>query len=522
VIEGGSIDHNTAGAAGVNGIGGGIRGSLGTDLWIKDGTIEYNSAIGTAPDGTASEGGGIHLSTDWPGWHNNFRFEGGSISNNSAVTGGGLYIVAGSGSTTNNALSGGTISANSAATGAGVYLNPESAYTFTMKDSIVIAPDNDVYLGSGKTITITGALSGAVPVAVITPAGYTAAAQVLDGAAFLAANHTKFAVTPPSGPTPSYWFVDFDGRLMTPLTTSSDLLVNFGIKPAGYTMNTITAADVEAGFNAVHIYLQSLSSPADLTGADSPVKLGDYIDLPSLSVAGYPTDAATAGYGKITNLSNAAIAPATLPFAGYEGAILRLIVVGRNSFNAQGTYSGNGNGTTAHVVFQFQNLPVSRRMNATDTNAGGYKESEMRKYLVPYGGSSGNFSTGLQNAGVPVNTDIIWAPKRYAANDGSGASAADLIDDKIWLPTERELFGTVSYSHETYETEANQARLEYYADNGKRIKYLPNNTDTQWWGASPWSTHTDSFCCAWTGGSASADLSSSKPSYGCAPAFCVR
>jgi hypothetical protein len=506
------------GAALKNNDGNGVRMDGGT-FTMSGGTISGNT-------GTNGEGGGVYINR--PGSGIIFNMSGGEISGNTVNgEGGGVFMRVDSGGAFN--MSGGVIKDNTAGNGGGVYVGGGGDNTFNMSGGAVVDSGNDVYLDGGKTITVTGNLTGASPVATITPDGtYSTSTQVLDGtAALLSANHTKFAVTPEAGALLP-WFVDSNGCLTWTLVTSSsssDLMVNFGIRPEGYAMSTITAANVQNTFSAIHSYLQNLVSPADLGGAGSPVNLGYYIDLPALNVAGYPTDAATAGYGKINILSNADVTPSPPPFADYEGAILRLIVVGINSFNEgqAGSYTGNGNGTTAHLVFQFQNLPVSRRMNATDTNAGGYKESEMRKYLVDVGGLGGNFSMGLQTAGVPVNTDIIWAPKRYMANAGAGASAADLIEDKIWLPTERELRGSRTCSHDTYETEVNQARLEYYADNGKRKKYLPGGTNgTQWWNSSTWSTKTDSFCCAWSDGSASADLSSSRPSYGCAPAFCVR
>jgi hypothetical protein len=46
-------------------------------------------------------------------------------------------------------------------------------------------------------------------------------------------------------------------------------------------------------------------------------------------------------------------------------------------------------------VFLFQNIPVIRRMNETDSNKGGYPGSEMREYLTK------NFLAGLIEAGVP-------------------------------------------------------------------------------------------------------------------------
>jgi hypothetical protein len=274
-------------------------------------------------------------------------------------------------------------------------------------------------------------------------------------------------------------------------------------------------------FYALHSFIQGggLST--------GKIQLGDWIDLDSLSVAGPVWQ----GGFEVTNTD---ITPTSPPFTGYEGKLLRLIVVGINSFQSGrgmttgGTETVNGDtnglyqppsGATvpSHVVFQFQNIPGSRPMNISSTNVGGYAASEMRTYLVPVEGAGGNFLTGLTNAGVPAS--VLWAPTRYVANGGNGATGADSIEDLLWLPTEREMFGTRSYSNEEYETETNQARLEYYDNNSKQRKF-PSNTSNNYWQASPYPGGTTSFCLVSYDGSVSYTTASS--SFGVAPAFCVK
>jgi hypothetical protein len=156
-------------------------------------------------------------------------------------------------------------------------------------------------------------------------------------------------------------------------------------------------------------------------------------------------------------------------------------------------------------------------MNPSDTNAGGYAASEMRKYLTPVAGdgNSGKFLAGLISAGVPES--VLWAPKRYVANGGSGATGADELADKLWLPTEREAFGGRTYSHASYETDANQARLEYYVDNGSRVK---NFGGVWWWLASPAYFSSTNFCGTYGDGTIKSINAYSER--GCAPAFCVK
>jgi hypothetical protein len=272
---------------------------------------------------------------------------------------------------------------------------------------------------------------------------------------------------------------------------------------------------VEDTFTQIHEYLRAFSGKTDLL-KNGRIKLGDYVDLPS--------SFAVVAYG-----GKGVIAANSLP-AGSDK--LRLIVVGINSFNAQGSYKGSGSMETGgpdpaipHIVLHFKDTPVDRRMEVTSTNVNGYLGSEMRKYLVDYNSSGGNFSVGLKNAGVPLDEDIIWAPKRYVANGGNGATDADLIEDKIWLPTVWEIFDCQGPSVAAYETETNQARLEYYDSPEKRWK--SSGFNNYYWMGSPASGPIGMgymiFCYAnpnnsdtgLNGGGAEYDM-------GVAPAFCVR
>jgi hypothetical protein len=210
-----------------------------------------------------------------------------------------------------------------------------------------------------------------------------------------------------------------------------------------------------------------------------------------------------------------------------RGAQLRLMVVGINSFNRRSTQP-SGHVATPHIVFQFQNDPVLHRMNATNTNVGGYPASEMRTYLV------GNFLTGLKNAGLPEAW--LWAPKRivwkgWASSSTIGTTGVDEVVDKLWLPTEREMFGNGPwmynadtygpYSNGTYESAANQAYLEYYDSNAKRIKYQSSSYGARYnFSASPYSGSAASFCFTYYDGGAGSFNASSAG--GVAPAFCVK
>jgi hypothetical protein len=251
--------------------------------------------------------------------------------------------------------------------------------------------------------------------------------------------------------------------------------------------------------------LSAFISNGGLDANPPVIHTGDWIDLAALSVESYND---TGG------------------FSATNSSALRLIVVGINSFRKGRGYSNRytvtKNDGVDHVVFQFQNLPVKRRMNPSpDTNAGGYAASEMRRYLVKVNGVGGNFLTGLIKAGVPE--DVLWAPVRYVANGGSTVTNVDEINDFLWLPTEGEMVGSAldEARPKTYETHQNQARLEYYAGNDQRPKYFGSSQE-YYWEASPVAASASSFCTISKAGRVTAAGTGASGAWGVAPAFCVR
>ena len=183
-MTGGTIMNNTSSH------GGAVSMSNGT-FSMTGGILKDNKSSGT--------GGAVSMS------NGTFSMTGGSITGNTAQNYGGGVCV--SGGTFN--LSGGSISNNSATYGSGVSVNQGS---FKMSGSAVVAPDNDVYLLSGKMITVAGTLSGATPVATITPETYNDGTAVLkaENGVTLANEVGKFAVTPNDA---GEWAINTDGTL---------------------------------------------------------------------------------------------------------------------------------------------------------------------------------------------------------------------------------------------------------------------------------------------------------------------
>jgi hypothetical protein len=298
------------------------------------------------------------------------------------------------------------------------------------------------------------------------------------------------------------------------------------------------------GVNAAFQELSAFIKKGGLADYSDTIQLGDYIELEAgLTVAAYPGTDGNGG-GGFSYASNDPDWNADITIATQYsmGKMNRLIVVGINSFNEK-----NGNGTTPHVVFQFQNIPVSRRMNAPidvsdgyfgdGTNTGGYPASEMRKYLTPVGNDkeSGKFLAGLVKAGLPEA--VLWEPSRIVSTNGGTMT----INDLLWLPTEWEMYGGKMYGPDgsaepmaTDEDGSNQVKLEYYktdndsdptfvlhlkAATGKALAWT--DPASYWLASATNVSGTGQFCLAATS-SISSSRSQANTWQGVAPAFCVQ
>ncbi|GHU96699.1 hypothetical protein FACS189483_00410 [Spirochaetia bacterium] len=287
--------------------------------------------------------------------------------------------------------------------------------------------------------------------------------------------------------------------------SSPDLTIKFGMRNLASV--TLTGQMVKDAFTSLH---QLISAGDDFTAI---IRLGDYIDLPELTI-------------DTTRITDQAI---TVSGAD-KGRLLRLIVVGINSFTCDssdaGSVTANNPDAPNHVVFQFQNIPVMYEMNSIPTNDGGYKLSDMRSYIT------GAFLTGLKTAtGLTDSTDnpsdpMLWTPTRKVSHGGVGGSGPDdITTDTLWLPTEWEMFGDRINSSQNYEVDEGQARLEYYAAGSdgdtSRTKYDNENNPHWYWLASPDSGSAFNFCLVDGYGDPDSDTARTLLG-GCAPAFCVQ
>ena len=309
-MSGGTISNNVSSGSG--GGGGGVLVSNGASFVMDDGLIEKNSA---------ARGGGI-----W-NWDSSTTINGGSISQNSGTYGGGVCvytsdftsaiasvvsmtggeIVSNTGIAAPNSygagvyiernakfsMSGGTISENEAICGGAVFINldNESAAswgTFEVSGSSYISAGLSGVMGEGKNdvyttmpLTISGTLSHDAPIATITPFGYSAGIQVLNGtSALLSANYTKFALSPDSDG--SNWTISSAGLLQW-LSTATIVSMTSGgtVKVTGQVTNEQIKSINQA------LKTLALSSPTALISLD--LSEASMTELESVDITDYST-----------------------------------------------------------------------------------------------------------------------------------------------------------------------------------------------------------------------------------------
>lgn len=159
-------------------------------------------------------------------------------------------------------------------------------------------------------------------------------------------------------------------------------------------------------------------------------------------------------------------------------------------------------------------------MNASNTNSGGWKSSQMRTNIC---GTSLSSYSGTIIAVIPAALRaVLKSVTKYTDNTGGGSTAASAVTattDYFFLLSEYEVFGSISYANSNESSK--QAQYAYYSAGNSKIKYKHNGTRTaaRWWLRSPRASSSGIFVFVGTGGSVYHDYASY--SIGFAPGFCV-
>ena len=159
------------------------------------------------------------------------------------------------------------------------------------------------------------------------------------------------------------------------------------------------------------------------------------------------------------------------------------------------------------------------RMNTSNTNSGGWKDSYMRNNIC---GTSKTSTSGRIMGAIPADLrNALKSVTKYTNNTGNSSSsgAVTATTDYFFLLAEYEVFGNITYSN-TYEANYQQ-QYAYYSAGNSKVKYRHNSTGSaaRWWLRSPREGRSYDFVFVVTGGAV--DYRDAYFSLGFAPCFCV-
>ena len=169
--------------------------------------------------------------------------------------------------------------------------------------------------------------------------------------------------------------------------------------------------------------------------------------------------------------------------------------------NAYGKATATGK---AGITFQMHDLfATAYKMNSTDTNRGGWKNSAMRTSTMAT--MKGYLPAAWQTAIKPVN--------KASGTGGGSSSGTETVSDSCFLLAEIEVFGSTTYS-----VSGEGTQYAYYKAGNSKVKKMSGSA-SHWHERSPRTGYTQGFCMVSKYGDASASNATLSP--GVAFGFCV-
>ena len=154
-----------------------------------------------------------------------------------------------------------------------------------------------------------------------------------------------------------------------------------------------------------------------------------------------------------------------------NGASYQVDIIGKN----HDTYTAGG---TAPLTFQLHDCYAdTKQMNRSNTNSGGWTRCAMRTTHLP--AILALMPTEVQNGIREVNK---------LTSAGSKSSTINTTADKLFLLSEIEIFGSVSYSKSGEGTQ-----YDYYKAGNSKVKNR-NGSAAHWWERSPDASNSAYFC----------------------------
>lgn len=154
-----------------------------------------------------------------------------------------------------------------------------------------------------------------------------------------------------------------------------------------------------------------------------------------------------------------------------NGTSYQVDIIGKN----HDTYTAGGK---APLTFQLHDCYGEvKNMNSSDTNSRGWTNCAMRSTHLP--AILSKMPTEVQNGIREVNK---------LTSAGNKSSTINTTADKLFLLSEVEVFGSVSYSKSGEGTQ-----YDYYKAGNSKVKNYNGSANT-WWERSPYASTSNHFC----------------------------
>lgn len=154
------------------------------------------------------------------------------------------------------------------------------------------------------------------------------------------------------------------------------------------------------------------------------------------------------------------------------------------------------------AVFAFERCPFRCEMNDDYTNAGGYEATKLRKKLAEF------FDM------LPDELQKVIKKKKIIQTMDDETHT---FKDKLWIPSEYEVFGE---EHWSKKEEADE-QFDFFKEPINRVHRVEDESSAcSWWLSSPYVSATTTFCLVLSAGSAYGDYASG--SCGVLPCFLIR
>ena len=168
----------------------------------------------------------------------------------------------------------------------------------------------------------------------------------------------------------------------------------------------------------------------------------------------------------------------TIELNGGERVVMELVSINDGSGTAGGYYP---RGTVDFISKDC--LQTTRSMNSSNTNAGGWVSCDLRTTL-----NSTIYET------LPQAVKDALVEKTHKTSAGSQSTSLVEHTDKLWLPTEYEMFGATTYSANTENANVNK-HYAVFDTNADRIKHQgTKGSAIVWWASSPDTNYSTAFC----------------------------